>query len=154
MSSPPNPGHERIADRELVTSRVIAAPRARVWRAFADPALLARWWSPAGFSSSFEVFELHAGGAWRFVMHGPDGIDHANDCRFTEVLDQQRIVFEHLSEPRFEMSLTFSDHGDRTALGWRQRFATAEDCRRFAPVAVPANEQNLDRLAALLHATA
>lgn len=50
------------------------------------------------------------------------------------------------------MSITFSDHGPRTAVGWRQRFASAEtECRRHAPaVAVPANEQNLDRLAALL----
>lgn len=143
-----------MADRELVTSRVIAAPRARVWNAFADPALLARWWGPAGFSSSFEVFELRPGGQWRFVMHGPDGTDHPNECRFTEVLELQRIVFEHRSEPRFEMTLTFTDHGERTALGWRQRFATAEDCRRIAPIAMPANEQNLDRLAALLHATA
>lgn len=155
MNSPPNTGHERMADRELVTSRVIAAPRARVWRAFADPALLARWWGPAGFSNSIETFDLRSGGDWRFVMHAPDGVDHPNHCQFTEVLDQQRIVFEHLSEPRFEMTLTFTDHGgERTALGWRQRFATADDCRRIAPLAAPANEQNLDRLAALLHATA
>lgn len=154
MMVPSQPGHERTADRELVTSRVLAAPRARVWRAFADPVLLARWWGPAGFSSSFEAFELCAGGDWRFVMHGPDGTDHPNECRFVEVVDQQRIVIDHLSAPRFELTLTFSDHGERTALGWRQRFATAEDCRRIAPVAIPANEQNLDRLAALLHATA
>lgn len=154
MNGSANTSHERMADRELVTSRVIAAPRARVWQAFADPALLARWWGPAGFSNSIDTFELRRGGAWRFVMHGPDGADHPNHCVFTEVLDQQRIVFDRLSEPHFEMTLTFTDHGERTALGWRQRFATADDCRRLAPIAVPANEQNLDRLAALLHATA
>ena len=140
--------------RELTIVRLIDAPRALVFRAWTDPAWLARWWGPAGFSNSFEAFELRAGGTWRFVMHGPDGVDHPNLCQFTDVVDQQRIVFDHLSEPRFEMTLTFTDHGERTALGWRQRFATAEDCRRMAPIASPANEQNLDRLAALLHATA
>jgi uncharacterized protein YndB with AHSA1/START domain len=154
MSTPANPGHERTADRELVTSRLIAAPRARVWRAFADPLLLARWWGPSGFSNSFEHFELRPGGSWRFVMHGPDGVDHPNEIVFTEVLDQQRIVFDHVTAPRFEVTLTFSDHGDRTALGWRQRFESAEQCRRISPIAAPANEQNIDRLAALLHATA
>ena len=39
MSEAPHPAHERAADRELVTSRVIAAPRPRVYEAFADPAL-------------------------------------------------------------------------------------------------------------------
>lgn len=150
MSATPYPGHERAADRELVTSRVIAAPRARVYAAFADPALLARWWGPAGFSNTFETFELCAGGSWRFVMHGPDGTDYPNESVFVEVLPEQRVVFNHVSAPSFEMSITFSDHGPRTAVGWRQRFASADECRRIAAIAVPANEQNLDRLAALL----
>lgn len=67
MSEAPHPAHERAADRELVTSRVIAAPRPRVYEAFADPALLARWWGPAGFTSTFESFDLRAGGAWRDI---------------------------------------------------------------------------------------
>jgi uncharacterized protein YndB with AHSA1/START domain len=150
MSATPYPGHERAADRELVTSRVIAAPRSRVYAAFADPALLARWWGPTGFSNSFENFDLRAGGTWRFVMHGPDGADYPNESVFVEVLPGERVVFNHISRPAFEMTITFSDHGPRTAVGWRQRFATAEECRRIAPLAVPANEQNLDRLVALL----
>ncbi len=154
MRGNPGPGHERMADRELVTSRVIAAARPRVWRAFADPTLLARWWGPTGFSNTFHTFELRPGGAWRFVMHGPDGVDHPNESLFVEVLPAERLVFEHVSAPRFEMTITLTDHGARTALGWRQRFDSAETCRRIAPIAVPGNEQNLDRLSALLHATA
>ena len=154
MSETPSPGHERAADRELVTSRVIAAPRSRVYAAFADPAQLARWWGPAGFTNSFETFDLHPGGSWRFVMHGPDGADYPNESVFVEVVPEQRVVFNHVSSPAFEMSITFSDHGPRTAVGWRQRFASAEDCRRIAAIAVPANEQNLDRLEALLAAPA
>lgn len=154
MSEAPHPAHERAADRELVTSRVIAAPRSRVYEAFADPAQLARWWGPAGFTNTFETFELRAGGTWRFVMHGPNGTDYPNESVFVEVLPGERVVFNHVSSPTFEMSITFSDHGPRTAVGWRQRFANAEECRRIAPIAVPANEQNLDRLAALLRETA
>lgn len=150
MSETPYPGHERAADRELVTSRVIAAPRARVYEAFADPVQLARWWGPEGFTNTFETFDLRAGGSWRFVMHGPNGVDYLNECVFVEVLPEQRVVFNHVSSPAFEMSITFTDHGPRTAVGWRQRFNTAEECRRIAAIAVPANEQNLDRLAALL----
>jgi len=154
MSETPYPGHERAADREIVTSRVIASPRARVYEAFADPAQLARWWGPTGFTNTFEVFDLRAGGTWRFVMHGPNGVDYPNESVFVEVVPEQRVVFNHVSSPTFEMSITFSDHGPRTAVGWRQRFASAEECRRIAVIAVPANEQNLDRLTALLAAPA
>ncbi|HEX2643560.1 MAG TPA: SRPBCC domain-containing protein, partial [Thermoanaerobaculia bacterium] len=49
---------ESTADRELAHSRLIDAPRERVFRAFAEPAHLARWWGPDGFSSTFETFDL------------------------------------------------------------------------------------------------
>ena len=85
------------ADREFVHSRVIDAPRDRVFRAIAEPGRLARWWGPDGFTSTFETFELRPGGAWRFVMHGPDGTDYPNESAFLEV-EPERIVLEHLSE--------------------------------------------------------
>ena len=37
-----------IDDRTMVLERVIAAPVARVWAAWSDPAALPRWWGPAG----------------------------------------------------------------------------------------------------------
>src|SRR4051812_27530583 len=86
------------ADREFVHSRLIDAPQERVFQAFADPARLARWWGPNGFTSTFEVFEFRAGGMWRFVMHGPDGTDYPNESVFVEVAACERVVFEHLSE--------------------------------------------------------
>ncbi|MBS1214226.1 MAG: polyketide cyclase, partial [Proteobacteria bacterium] len=60
----------------------------------------------------------------------------------------ERIVFEHLSGHHFLMTITFAAQGDSTLVGWRQVFDTAAECRRIAGVVVPANEQNLDRLAA------
>jgi len=53
---------EPTADREFVHSRLIDAPQERVFRAFADPVHLARWWGPNGFSSTFEVFEFRPDG--------------------------------------------------------------------------------------------
>ena len=31
-------------EREIHIERVVNAPRARVWQAYADPALVAQWW--------------------------------------------------------------------------------------------------------------
>jgi RimJ/RimL family protein N-acetyltransferase/uncharacterized protein YndB with AHSA1/START domain len=136
-------------DREFVHSRLIDAPRERVFAAFADSARLARWWGPNGFTSTIETFELRAGGAWRFVMHGPDGADYPNENLFTDVVAPERVVVEHQGAPHhFELTITFTAQGARTLVGWRQVFDTAEEAQRIAEFVAPANEQNLDGLAA------
>lgn len=68
-------------DTEIVTSRQFAAAPPQVFRAFSDPAILARWWGPQGFTNTFKVFDMAPGGLWRFVMHGPDGVNYPNDRR-------------------------------------------------------------------------
>lgn len=136
-------------DRAFVHSRLIDAPQARVFRAFAEPSHLARWWGPNGFSSTFEVFEFRQGGTWRFVMHGPDGTDYPNESMFREIVTLERVVLEHLSDTHhFFLTITFAAQGDRTLVGWRQVFDTAEHRDRVAKIVLEANEQNLDRLAA------
>jgi uncharacterized protein YndB with AHSA1/START domain len=136
------------ADREFVHSRLIDAPRERVFRAFSDPVHLARWWGPKGFASTFRAFDLRPGGAWRFVMHGPDGVDYPNESVFVEVVAPERIVFEHVSGHHFRMTITFAAQGAGTLVGWHQVFDTAAERQRIARFVIEANEQNLDRLAA------
>jgi uncharacterized protein YndB with AHSA1/START domain len=149
MNTDPSAAQRSTVDREFVHSRLIAAPRATVFEAFADPAHLARWWGPTGFSSTFEVFEFHPGGRWRFVMHGPDGKDYPNESVFLEVVPRERVMLEHLSEGHhFLMTITFEAQGNGTLVRWRQVFDTADHRERIAPFVIPANEQNLDRLAA------
>jgi uncharacterized protein YndB with AHSA1/START domain len=137
------------ADREFVHSRLIDAPREQVFAAIADPARLARWWGPNGFTSSFDVFEFRPGGMWRFVLHGPDGADYPNENLFTDIVAPERVVLEHLSDTHhFLMTITLAADGARTRVGWRQVFDTAEEKQRIAGFVTPANEQNLDRLTA------
>ena len=135
--------------RECVHSRLIDAPRERVFRAFSEPAHLARWWGPKGFTNSFEAFDFRPGGHWRFVMHGPDGTDHPNLSAFVRIVAPALIVFEHLSGHHFEMTITLDEReGHRTLVGWRQRFDSAAERERIAAFVTEANEQNLDRLEA------
>lgn len=150
------PGTEvgSTADRDFVHSRLIDAPRERVFRAFSNPAHLARWWGPKGFTSTFHEFDLRPGGVWRFVMHGPDGTNYSNESVFVEVLPPERVVFEHVSDHHFQMTLTFSAQDGRTVVEWRQLFDTAAERDRIARFVIEANEQNLDRLEAeVLHVT-
>jgi len=135
------------ADREFVHSRLIDASPARVFEAFRDPARLARWWGPKGFSSTFHECDFRPGGAWRFILHGPDGANYPNESRFVETA-ADRIVVDHVSGHHFVLTVTLADEGGKTQVGWRQVFDSAEEKARIAEFVGPANEQNLDRLTA------
>lgn len=155
MNEKPSSNPESAEDRAIVSSRVIDAPRERVFRAFSDPDNLARWWGPKGFTNTFEEFDLRPGGAWRFVMHGPDGTDYPMEHVFLEVAAPERVLFKHLSkhasDHQFEMTLTFAKQGAKTVVGWRQLFDSVAECQRVAQFVVEATEQNLDRLASQVH---
>jgi uncharacterized protein YndB with AHSA1/START domain len=141
----------RPTDREIVSTRVFDAPRERVFRAFSDPRVLARWWGPDGFTSTFQEFDFRPGGAWRFVMHGPDGADYRNESAFIEVVSPERIVLEHLRPMhRFLMTMTFAEEAGKTRLTWRLEFESVAERERVRAFIPAANEQNLDRLQAQL----
>ena len=140
--------------RALCTARVLQAPPAAVFAAIADAALLARWWGPNGFRSTFQSFDFRPGGDWLFTLHGPDGADHPQVCRFTDIVANERVVIEHLNVHWFELTLSLAPQDGGTRIGWRQTFPDPQACARMAPLCAPSNEQNLDRLAAVLAETA
>src|SRR5689334_15799660 len=107
-------------------SREIAAPVDRVFAAMSDPARLARWWGPAGFTNTFRVCELRPGGRWSFTMHGPDGKDYPNESVFAEVEAPGRLVVDHVSEPKFRLTIELAASAKGTRLTWTQAFENAE----------------------------
>jgi len=142
---------ETPSDREITTRRVLDAPRERVFQAFSDPARLARWWGPNGFTNTFHECDLRPGGHWRFVMHGPNGGDYQNHSVFMEVVKPERIVFDHLSDHWFRMTITLSARpASQTLITWHMLFETAAERDRIQAIVGEANEQNLDRLEAEL----
>ena len=135
-------------DCEIMSSRDLPFPRVQVFQAFEDPERLARWWGPKGFRNTFEQFQFQPGGKWVFVMHGPDGKNYNNHSIFESIAAPDRIVLDHISPPRFHMTITLGElPGNRTRIVWLSRFETAEIRNEIAKFAVEANEQNFDRLA-------
>jgi uncharacterized protein YndB with AHSA1/START domain len=138
---------ERAAEVEIVSTRVLGAPRDVVFEAFSDPDRLVQWWGPAGFTNTFSEFDLRPGGAWRFVMHGPDGTVYELAKDFVEVVRPERIVLQHLQPMhRFRMTMIFTEQSSGTELTWRMLFEATEDPRALERFIVEANEQNFDRL--------
>jgi len=138
------------ADREVVSTRVLPFPPEEVFRAIAEPGRIARWWGPAGFRNTIASFDFREGGEWRFTMHGPDGKDYPNHSRFETIAAPRTVVLRHLSAPHFTLHMNLAEQGGGTRLQWRQVFDDARVREQLAPLVVPANEQNFDRLAAEL----
>lgn len=138
------------AERSHHTKRFIDAPCSEVYRAFSDPAILARWWGPEGFTNTFKEFDLREGGYWRHTMHGPDGKNYPNESRFLEVVPDERVVIEHLAGHHFILTLNFTADGDATIVKWWQMFDTPEHYQEIREFVSQANEQNLDRLEAVI----
>jgi uncharacterized protein YndB with AHSA1/START domain len=86
------------ADREMVITRVINAPRALVFKAWTKPAHIGNWWGPRGFTTTTHSMDVRPGGEWRFVMHGPDGTDYQNRIVDLEVVEPERLVYDHFGE--------------------------------------------------------
>jgi len=109
---------------DLNISRLIAAPRSSVWKAWSVAANLEQWWAPQPWTTKMLDFDMRPGGAFRFLLRGPgDGEENLIDGCFLEVVPQQRIVFTEVlsagwrpAEPFLAMTaiISMSDEGKGT----------------------------------------
>ncbi|QSB16070.1 SRPBCC family protein [Natronosporangium hydrolyticum] len=147
------PTKSATADREIVISRVISAPRELVFEAFTEVRHLSQWWGPEGFTTTTRAFEFRVGGAWDFVMHGPDGTDYQEWISWTEIAPPERIALRHgefRGDPdAFESILTFTPEGSATRIEMRTIFPTKklrdEAAEKYH--AIEGGEQTLRNLA-------
>lgn len=148
------PAQPTNADREIVISRVIDAPRELVFEAFTDVRHLARWWGPEGFTTTTRSFAFHVDGEWDFVMHGPDGTDYPEWITWTELTPPERIEMRHgeyKGDPdAFESVLTFVPDGAATRIEMRTVFTSKEQYHEAVEKyhAIEGGRQTLDNLAA------
>src|SRR5919202_2857912 len=153
------PGEPATADREIVISRVIDAPRELVFAAFTEVRHLSRWWGPEGFTTTTQSFEFRVGGEWDLLMHGPDGTDYTEWITWTEIAPPERIALLHgesRDDPNaFESVLTFEADGAATRIEMRTLFPTRElrDEAVEKYHAIEGGKQTLSKLAAYVFDT-
>ena len=143
-----------MSDHIFRSSRTLPFPPEAIYQAFASAELLAAWWGPAGFTNTFAIFEFRPDGQWKFVMHGPDGADYPNESRFVELMPERKVVIRHDCAPFFTLTVTLTPVAGGTEVNWEQAFDDAQVAQAIRHIIEPANEQNLDRLTAVLQRTA
>lgn len=115
-------------DLELSISRVFDAPRDLVFAAWTEPAHLARWSGPEGFTASQDYFSATPGGKYRVCLREPDGTEHWLRGVYREVVPPERLVFTHAWEdgrggtsPETLVTIAFTEEAGKTRMVFRQK---------------------------------
>jgi uncharacterized protein YndB with AHSA1/START domain len=122
-----------MQDRQIILTRLIAAPVAKVWQCWTDPAMLPRWFGPEGYSCVTKEIDLRQGGLWRFDMTGPDGKIWANRHRYTLFDPFKRLEFlldgDDDSVPPMEVVVVLEAEADGTRITQIMTFPSVEMCQ-------------------------
>jgi uncharacterized protein YndB with AHSA1/START domain len=124
-----------IEGRDLIVTRLIHAPREKVYQAWTDPSLITQWFTPPPWKTTRAEFDLRPGGTTLVVMCSPDGKESPNRGVFLEVIPNQRLVFtnaytsawEPSEKPFMTVILTFDDESGSTRYTARVRHWTIAD---------------------------
>lgn len=143
-----NEKNKSSSDREMSISRLVNAPRELVWQAWTEPEHIKHWWGPSGFTNTIHRMDVRPGGEWEFIMHGPDGTDYRNKHIYREVTSPEKLVLEHVSVPKFLMTVTFEAQGNKTLVSIHSLFESAEQLQEVIKVfkADIGMTQNADRM--------
>ncbi|MFC6964177.1 SRPBCC family protein [Halocatena marina] len=141
-------------ETSVTIHRIFGASRERVWEAWTDPKQVAQWWGPDGVTNTVEKMNVRPGGIWRFIMHGPDGVDHHNKFVYDEVVESERLVYTHPPNEAngflgFQVTVTFNEYdNDKTNLTFRMCFESAAEREKLEAFGgTEAANQTLSRLA-------
>ncbi len=138
-------------EREIVSSRIFDCAKEKVFEAWRNPRYLRIWWGPKGFTNTFHVHDFKVGGHWKLTMHGPEKGNYGNEAVFKVIDPPNTIYWTRLSQPYFDVVATFESVGkDRTKLVFRMIFPTEEARAKVIKYVPQANEENFDRLEAVL----
>lgn len=118
--------------RELVLTRLLDAPRDKVWRCWTEPELLKQWFAPRPWTTASAVLDVRPGGVSAITMRNPDGEEFPSRGVYLEVVPDEKLVFTDAftdgwtpaKNPFFTAVLSFEDEGGKTrytarALHWK-----------------------------------
>ncbi|MEC5323994.1 SRPBCC family protein [Aurantimonas sp. A3-2-R12] len=122
-------------DRQLVLTRLIDAPRDKVYRAWTEPELLTRWFAPKPWTTPRAELDVRPGGSSLVTMRSPEGKDYPNPGVYLEVVKNERLVFTDAytsawvpsDKPFMTVTLTFEDEDGKTRYTATARHWSAAD---------------------------
>lgn len=110
MPATSNTTNAANATNTIRLHRVLRAPPERIYRAFLDPAAMAKWLPPHGFTGQVHDMDARVGGGYRmsFTNFG-SGRSHSFTGRYVELTPPTRVRYtDHFDDPNMpgEMTVT------------------------------------------------
>ena len=105
--------------REIVLTRVFDAPRDLVFEAMTRPELLKQWFGPHGWNLVVCEVDFRVGGAWRYVLEGPDGATMGMGGEYREIVPGERTVHTEAMDDYpgdSVVTLVLTEHHGRTTM--------------------------------------
>jgi len=93
--------HEPDPSLDLLLERVVDVPKELVWKAWTDPELLVKWFTPAPWTTALAEVDLRPGGKFRTVMRGPEGEEFDGDGCYLEIVENEKLVWTSALGPGF-----------------------------------------------------
>jgi uncharacterized protein YndB with AHSA1/START domain len=147
-----------LAEREITITRMFDAPRALVFKAWTDAAMLAQWWGPKGFTNPRCELDARVGGVIRIDMRAPDGAVYPMQGEFREIVPPERLVFTNMALDANGNAMTaglttvtFAEEGGKTKLTLHTRgSALVEQAIPYLQGMEYGWTQSIDKLQAML----
>ncbi len=111
---------------ELEMTRIVDAPRARVYEAWTKADQMSKWFAPKPFKLIVNQMDFRAGGRFSMAMRGPNGEDFPFTGTYREIVPPSKLYWsgEFATGPADQVStvVSFEEQGQRTKVHARQTF--------------------------------
>ncbi len=116
------------SDREVVLTRVVAAPRRLVFEAYTNLEHVPHWMlGPEGWAMPICEIDLRPGGAWHFLWRRADGTELEMRGFYKEIVPPERLVSTETwggDWPETLNTLILSEQGASTTISQSVRYAS------------------------------
>ncbi len=145
------------SDREIVLTRDFEFPRRLVFEAFSKPEHVKQWWGPRGYTMEECEMDFRPGGAWRYVIKGPDGVEPPFKGVYREISAPERLVYtfiydvDMIRDHPVEVTVVLREHRGVTTMTETMVFDSVESRDGMMASGMEGGAaETLDRLAELL----
>ena len=125
-----------LTARTMTITAEFDAPVEQVWRMWADPRLLERWWGPPTYPATFVEHDLTPGSRVTYFMTSPEGDQYHGYWTITSVDAPKGLSFDdgfadadgnpNDAMPTSVIQVRIDEHGDRTRMSIETTFASTE----------------------------
>lgn len=151
----------------LTIERVINASKDKVWEAYADPEVFAKWFSTDGWTTYVKHFDFTAGGYTLFAMKCEDesqemfGHESWNKSEYSSITPKDTFTYKdsfsdengnsNENMPSTEIIVTLKEVGDATQITSVSTFESEEGLQQALAMGMEEGiKQTFDKLATVL----